>query len=113
VEGGRNYLLNEARLIGLHSGSWAEAMIKQRGPIGFRAIYGLLALSRAHPIKVIESACERACANGAYRLRDLRRLMEQPVQQESFEWLDTHPIIRDMADYGTFVKQTQPTEAAV
>lgn len=113
AEGGRNYLLNEARLIGAHSGCWAEAMIKQRGPIGFRAIYGLLALSRAHPIKVIESACERACANGAYRLRDLRRLMEQPVQQESFEWLEAHPIIRDMADYGTFVTQHQPTEAAV
>lgn len=113
AQGGRNYVLNEARLIGPHSGTWAEAMIKQRGPIGFRAIYGLLALSRAHPIKVIEAACERACANGAYRLRDLRRLMEQPVQQESFEWLDAHPIIRDMAEYGTFVTQPQPTEAAV
>jgi hypothetical protein len=43
VEGGRNYLLNEARLIGPHSGRWAEAMINHCGPIGFRAIFGLLA----------------------------------------------------------------------
>jgi transposase len=112
VDGGRNYLLHEAGLIGPHSRRWAQAMIEHRGPIGFRAIYGLLALSRAHPLKVIEAACEQACARGAYRLRDLRRLMEQPVEQAAFQWLEAHPVIRDMADYGTLVNATQPTEAA-
>jgi transposase len=112
VDGNRHYLLNEARLIGLHCGRWAEAMISHRGPIGFRALYGLLALSRTHPIKVIEAACERACANGAYRLRDLRRLMDQPVEQASFTWLEAHPVIRDVAEYGAFVKQTHNKEVA-
>jgi transposase len=112
VESGRNYLLNEARLIGPHSGRWAQAMIEKRGPIGFRAIYGLLALSRNHPLKLIETACERASSHGAYRLRDLRRLMEQPVDQPSFEWLEEHPLIRDMADYGAFVNQSYIMETA-
>ena len=86
-------------------------MIEKRGPIGFRAIYGLLALSRNHPLKVIETACERACSHGTYRLRDLRRLMEQPViDQSSFEWLAEHPLIRDMADYGAFVNQNHNME---
>lgn len=112
VQGSLNYLLNEAALIGPHSARWAKAMIEQRGPIGFRAIYGLLTLSRNHTVRVIETACERACTHGAYRLRDLRRLIEQPAEEPAFEWLSEHPVIRDMADYGAFVKQTQPLEAA-
>lgn len=112
TEGSRNYLLNEAGQIGPHSAQWAKAMVEKRGPIGFRALYGLLALSRNHPPKSIETACERACSYGAYRLRDLRRLLEQPAEQPSFEWLDEHPVIRDMADYGAFVNQTQPMETA-
>jgi hypothetical protein len=32
-----DYLLDRARLIGAHTGSWAEAMVQQRGPIGIMA----------------------------------------------------------------------------
>src|ERR1017187_7709598 len=44
IEHGLDYLLDRARLIGAHTGSWAEGMIQQRGPIGVRVLHGLLSL---------------------------------------------------------------------
>jgi hypothetical protein len=36
--GGLDYLLDRARLMGPHSGQWAEAMVKNRGPQGIRVL---------------------------------------------------------------------------
>ena len=38
IEHGLDYLLDRARLIGAHTGSWAEAMVQQRGPIGIAGL---------------------------------------------------------------------------
>ena len=60
VEHGQAYLLDRARLIGAHTGSWAEGMIQQRGPIGVRVLHGLLALAQKHPVKALENAAQKA-----------------------------------------------------
>jgi hypothetical protein len=44
-----DHLLDRARLIGKYTGSWAEAMVQQRGPIGTRVLHGLLSLAGKHP----------------------------------------------------------------
>ena len=103
VERNQAYLLHETQLIGPHCGQWAEAMVSERGPLGIRVLYGLLALTRRHSVRDIEHACAQASAQGTYRLRELRRLIQQAPQQTTFEWLEQHPVIRGLADYGAFL----------
>ncbi len=63
VEHGQAYLLDRARLIGAHTGSWAEGMVQQRGPIGVRVLHGLLALAQKHPVKALENAAAKSAAS--------------------------------------------------
>jgi hypothetical protein len=56
----------------------------------------------------IEQACQIAQSHGAYHLRPLRQLIEQrnpPAIQQNFDFIEQHPIIRDLDDYGQFVRQ--------
>lgn len=94
-----DYLLDRARLIGAHTGSWAEAMVAQRGPIGTRVLHGLLSLAQKHPVKELESAAQKALHHGAWRLRDLRALLEQAGPAPQLDFLETHPLIRSLDTY--------------
>ena len=77
VQESLDHLLDRARLIGAHTGSWAESMVQQRGPISTRVLHGLLALAQKHPVKALEAAAQKALHHGTWRLRDLRTLLEQ------------------------------------
>ena len=119
VESGVTRLLFRARKIGPNAARWAEAVLKERSLEGVRVLVGLLALAQRHSPMEIERACELACAQGAYRLRPVKALLKEPVEQEQFEFMDEHPIIRNLHDYGTLVKVhfgesgwTQPPLAA-
>ena len=103
VERGATALLHRARLIGAQTGRWAESMLKGRGIAGVRVLVGLLALSRKHLSSSIEKACEQASGHGSYRLRELRALLQKPVEQTQLEFMEEHPIIRGMSDYGALV----------
>src|SRR6266700_259756 len=94
-----DYLLDRARLIGAHTGSWAEAMVQQRGPIGTRVLHGLLALAQKHPVKALEGAAQKALHHGPWRLRDLRTLLEQAGPEPQLDFLETHPLIRSLDTY--------------
>jgi transposase len=93
------HLLDRARLIGAHTGSWAEAMVQQRGPIGTRVLHGLLALAQKHPVKALEQAAQQALHHGTWRLRDLRTLLEQVMPAPQMDFLETHPLIRNLDTY--------------
>ena len=102
VERGADWLLDRARLIGQYSGTWAETMFKTRGPQSLRVLHGLLALAEKHPAAQLERVCARALEHGAWRLRDLRALLDHaPAQQLTF--LEKHPLIRDLEAYGNLV----------
>lgn len=104
IERGAVWLLNKARLIGPHTGRWAEQMVQQRGIQGVRVLLGLLSLSKRHRASAIERACEIACTHGAYRLHTVRELIDrQTDRQEQFEFIDDHPIIRSLAEYGHII----------
>ncbi len=104
IERGATRLLNQASLIGPQSGRWAEQMVQQRGVQGVRVLMGLLNLANRHPYDRIEQACEIALTHGAYRLRTIRELIKrQGDKQEQFEFIDEHPIIRSLSDYGDLV----------
>jgi len=104
IEKGAVYQLEKASLIGLETGRWAGQMIHQRGIEGVRVLMGLLNLAHRHSSESIEEACALAASHGAYRLRTIRELLKrQGDKQERFEFLDEHPIVRPLTDYGELV----------
>ena len=105
IERGAAYHLNKASLIGPAAGRWAEQMVQYRGIEGVRVLMGLISLSKRHPAGAIERACEIAQSHGAYRLRTIRELLQrQGDRQEQFEFIEEHPIIRSLSDYGDLVR---------
>jgi hypothetical protein len=104
VEKGAEYLLGRAAKIGPKTALWAKAMMEERGIQGVRVLNGLLSLTTRHSAAQMETACELALSHGAYRLRAVRHLLDHPSRQENFEFMEKHPLIREMADYGEFIK---------
>jgi hypothetical protein len=98
VQQSQDYLLDRARLIGKQIGS-CQAMSQQRGPASMRVLHGLLALAAKHPSPALERAAQSALHHGAWRLRDLRTLLEQDGAAPQLDFLETHPLIRQLDGY--------------
>jgi hypothetical protein len=119
VENGAEWLLKRARLLGLHSATWAEAMMKMRGPQGIRALQGFLQLAAKHAPAQVEAAAELAVAHGVWSLHDLKSLLQNPATQEQFQFAQQHPLIRDLSHYqalvpdcfGSSVENINPNES--
>jgi len=104
IERGAAYLLGKIAWIGPQSRQWSEAMLHARGIEGTRVLQGLLALTRKHSAESLEKACEIALSHGAFRLRTIRKLLDRKAEkQQSMPFLDEHPIIRPMDDYGRVI----------
>jgi transposase len=99
IERGADYMVERCRVVGAHSGAWAEGLMVQRGPEAMRTLQGLLALAREHPVSDLERACGQAVHLGLWRLRDVRRLLQQSEQVVQVDFLQVHPLIRDLSHY--------------
>jgi len=99
VERGADYLLDRCRLIGPLTGTWAEAMHQTRGPQSLRVMLGLLHLAEKHPVTELEKAARLATHHGAWRRRDLKRLLELPGNVVQVDFLEAHPLIRPLDAY--------------
>jgi len=99
VERGADYLLGRCRLIGPNTGAWAAGFYAQRGIYGLRSLQGLLALVKKHPVARLEAAAGLAVHRGAWRLRDLRRLLTDDDRVVQVDFLEIHPLIRDLDAY--------------
>jgi hypothetical protein len=99
IENGEAYLLDQCRLLGPLSGTGAQAMHQARGPQGLRVMQGLLQLAGKHPVAELEKAAGTATHHGAWRLRDLKRLLELPGNVVQLDFLETHPLIRPLEAY--------------
>jgi transposase len=105
VERGAGWLLRKIRLIGPQAGAWAEAMLKERGIPGVRVLAGLLSLSSKNAATAIDQACGTALSHGAFRLRVIQELLKRQLPpQAKFEFMEHHPIIREMCEYGEFLE---------
>jgi transposase len=105
IERGAVWLLSKARSIGPQAHQWAESMLQVRGIEGLRVLQGLLALANRHTSSEVDQACGTALSYGAFRLRTLRQLLKRRgPTQEPLPFLDEHPIIRPMTDYGNWVR---------
>jgi transposase len=104
VERGAVWLLSRAQLLGEHTARWAENMLQTRRIEGVRVLQGLLALAKRHDAEAIERACQVAFSHGAWRLKTIRQLLKRDApEQETFDFLQEHPIIRSLSDYGKLV----------
>ena len=99
VERGADYLLQRCQLLGTNCGAWAEAMLKNRGQHHLRVLQGLLQLPRTVPVADLERAAGTALHRGAFELRTLRRLAAEGERVVQVDFLQTHPLIRDLAAY--------------
>lgn len=105
VERGATWLLDKASQIGPHTEAWATSMMAERGVQGLRVLQGLLALANKHSSQDLEKACEIAHSYGAYRLANVRTLIQKNApKQEQLEFTQEHPIIRDISVYGELVR---------
>jgi transposase len=104
IERGAAWWLRKAGSIGTDTGRWAAAMLEQRGIPGLRVLMGLVSLTNKHSDTAVDQACRVAQSHGAYRLRVIRELLKrQAPEQEQFEFIQEHPLIRSLADYGQLV----------
>jgi len=107
MERGTEWLLRRAATIGEHADRWAQEVIHTRGIEGIRAVIGLLSLVDRQPAPLIDKACEIAISYGAYRLKNIRQLLQhKAAKQEQLEFMQEHPIIRSMDVYGELVRKS-------
>jgi len=112
VERGADWLLGKVSLIGPKTQAWAYGCVASRGVEAIRVLHGLLNLGHKHSSQLIERACDTAHANQCYRLASVRELIQRAgAKQQQFEFLDEHPIIRNLSEYGNVVRVNFRKEA--
>jgi transposase len=106
VERGAAYLLGKVRHLGPFALRWAEAALSEHGVRGMRIVQGLLALSRNYESPAIETACDVAWRSRAFRYRVVKNLLKRQAAaaQQTLEFIESHPVIRPLAEYGEFIK---------
>ena len=108
IEKGTSWLLERAGRFGPNASAWSAAMLRSRGIEGVRVLMGLLSLGNKHPRRAVDEACRIALGHGTYRLRCVRKLIEQQPGdrqiQSMMPFITEHPIIRPVEDYGQWVK---------
>jgi Mu transposase-like protein/integrase-like protein len=112
VERGAVWLLGQTRRIGPQAARWSAAVVQARGVEGVRVLQGLLHLASRHPCAQLEKACDIALSYGCYRLRTIRTLLNREApRQESFAFVEQHPIIRSLSEYAQLVHNAFQKEA--
>jgi transposase len=103
------YWLERIQLLGVHCEQWALQAFEERGAQALRSLRGLWELSKKHPTHHLEEACRKAIANDTRRLKDIKRLVEQPRggEQRLLDLGESHPLIRELGVYGEFIHENQ------
>lgn len=108
IERGIEFILRKVRFLGPHATRWAESTIESRGIAAGRVLQGLLSLSRKYQTEQIDHACDTAWRSQAFNYRVIKRLLENQTaaRQQTMEFMDDHPIVRDVSEYGDFIRSS-------
>jgi hypothetical protein len=82
--------------------------VERRGIEAMRSLMGLVSLSDKHSFRGLNAACARAVAKDAWRLRDVRALIDSCEVQTQLALAEHHPLIRELSEYGIFIKTQAP-----
>src|SRR5579872_1499665 len=101
-----DYWLKRAAELGAPCAQWSQGVLQHKGPLGLRSIMALIGLTDNHSFKSVNEACASALSRGAWRLRDVRALLEQRHHevQTHLSFAKSHPLIRNLAEYGLFIQ---------
>lgn len=66
---------------------------------GAKVLGPLIALGRKTPAKQLERAASKALQRAGWRLGDLKQALAEPANVVQIDFLETHPLIRDMNAY--------------
>jgi hypothetical protein len=105
-----DYWLKRAEDLGQPCGQWSRGVLERKGPLGLRTIMGLVGLIDHHAFKTLNDSCASALSRGAWRLRDVKALLEQRQReiQTHLDFAQSHPLIRNLAEYGLFIQTKTP-----
>jgi transposase len=102
------YWLGRAGELGSSCAQWSRVIVQQRGLEAMRSLMGLVSLSDKHSFRALNEACDRALAKEAWRLRDVRALLQSHEIQTELVFAQHHPLIRELSEYGLFIKTQNP-----
>jgi transposase len=100
-----DYWQKRASNLGSSCQRWAQTLVRNRGIESMRSLMGLVSLVERHSFAAVNSACERALAKGALRLRDVRALLQSREIQTQIPFEEHHPLIRRLSEYGVFIRE--------
>jgi len=108
IEKGIEYFLRKTRYLGHSASRWAEAVVASRGVEACRVLQGLLSLSGKYTSTQIDTACDKAWRSRSLNYRAVKKLLEatDAASQQTMEFMDDHPIIREVSEYGDFVRES-------
>lgn len=112
VQAQLQYWRNRAQQMGTSCAQWAQELANQRGIDGIRSLMGLVHLIDRHSFAAINQACAKASAKGTWRLRDVKALLDSRETQAQLQFEEHHPLIRNLSEYGLFVRQQTQTTTA-
>ncbi|MBC7229343.1 MAG: hypothetical protein H5T74_02990 [Actinobacteria bacterium] len=99
------YLLSRAERMGKGALAWAKGAIAARGPLSYRLLQGMLALTGKHPTEAVNWACRLAHENSCHHYRSLKKLVERAEGREEIpELTQFHELIRPLSEIGEEVK---------
>jgi hypothetical protein len=104
VEQSVGYFRNKVISMGEHTLIWADAMIASDKDRALRRLQGLLSFKGKYSKEQINQAARKACIHGQYTLRDLRKWIEAPYDQETFSFLEQHELIRNPDSYDSMAQ---------
>jgi transposase len=109
VKSSCQYWAGRAAVLGEPCGAWAQAALDARGPEALRSIMALCKLIEKHSAGALNAACGKALALGSHRLKDVRRLIGERLEQGALDFAESHPLIRELSAYADFIDhQSQP-----
>ena len=81
----------------------AQEVLQNRGIQGIRILQGFLQIALNHSHQSLESACRSASSYEIYKLKPLKRLLEQKKKQTEFEFIKEDPLIRPLSEYQEYM----------
>jgi len=96
-----NDLVDGIAVSGPSCAAFARTLVAENGAIAARSLYGLLNYIRRYGAAEVERVCGMAVRVSAYRLRFVRRMLEQSNAVAPQALTTEHPIIEAIATYST------------
>jgi transposase len=106
------FLLSQAEAIGANTHALCQRLFDTEGRVGQRSMWGILALAKKYPARIVEQACAVALAGNVRSSKQVRLIADRAFEaalarleqasQIALPLTQSHPLIRPAADYTAF-----------